>query len=219
MSSAVSSPPTGGAALHPHRPERSERSAETRRRILDAAGTCFVRYGFGRTRVDDVARAAGVSRALVYGYFSSKPALLRAVQEKAIGEWFERVEDAVARAGEPEAALTAWLRMSLVESEFHPLLRALFADDAAAASAHWEEVSARAREAWLTRLAELLERGIAAGRLRPDLDVEATAAVLRGMHVGLIQQLHGEPRSVAVTSERQIEAALRLMRVGIGNGA
>jgi AcrR family transcriptional regulator len=211
----VSAPPqtTGDPAVL-----LSERSAETRRRILDAAATCFVRYGFGRTRVDDVARAAGVSRALVYGYFASKPRLLRAVQEDAIAEWFARVERAVARAQGSEGALAAWLRMSLAESEFHPLLRALFADEAVAASAHWEEVSARAREAWLARLAELLRRGMEAGRLRPDLDVEATAAVLRAMHVGLIQQVHADPPRVSVARDRQIEAAVEIMLAGIRTG-
>lgn len=196
----------------------SERSAETRRRILAAAATCFVRYGFSRTRVDDVARAAGVSRALVYGYFASKPGLLRAVQEDAIEAWFVRVERAVEQSEESESALAAWLRMSLADSEVHPLLRALFADDTVAASAHWEELSARAREAWLARLGELLRRGIGAGRFRADLDVEATAAVLRAMHVGLIHQVHADPPRVGVAGDRQIEAAVDLMLAGIRTG-
>lgn len=51
--------------------------AETRRtQILTAALGCFAASGYGRATVDDVARAAGLSKGSVYRFFSSKDALL-----------------------------------------------------------------------------------------------------------------------------------------------
>jgi AcrR family transcriptional regulator len=52
---------------------------ETRSRILDAAIECFAHFGNDKTTVNDVARAAGVSRQTVYRYFSDRTALLEAV--------------------------------------------------------------------------------------------------------------------------------------------
>jgi AcrR family transcriptional regulator len=48
-----------------------------RESILDSAGTVFFRFGFRKTSMDDVAKAAEVSRQCVYGYFPSKEALFR----------------------------------------------------------------------------------------------------------------------------------------------
>src|SRR5687768_1232067 len=55
--------------------ERSELGAE---RILDAAAQLFADEGIGRPGMEDIARAAGCSRATVYRYFENKQALLRA---------------------------------------------------------------------------------------------------------------------------------------------
>ena len=48
-----------------------------REAILVAATTAFLRYGFKKTSMDDVARAAGVSRQGLYLYFDTKDLLFR----------------------------------------------------------------------------------------------------------------------------------------------
>src|SRR4030088_3855035 len=45
--------------------------------ILVAATAAFLRYGFKKTSMDDVARAAGVSRQGLYLYFDTKDLLFR----------------------------------------------------------------------------------------------------------------------------------------------
>jgi AcrR family transcriptional regulator len=45
------------------------------RRLLDAAVETFLRFGFKKTSMDDVARAAGVSRQALYLHFANKEAL------------------------------------------------------------------------------------------------------------------------------------------------
>jgi AcrR family transcriptional regulator len=51
------------------------------RRMLDAAGVVFGRYGFRRASMDAVAVEAGVSRQGLYRHFASKDALFTAVVE------------------------------------------------------------------------------------------------------------------------------------------
>ena len=50
-----------------------------RTRVLDAALATFVRYGFRKTSMEEVARAAGLSRQGLYLHYATKEDLFRAV--------------------------------------------------------------------------------------------------------------------------------------------
>ncbi len=67
-------------ATKPNSPP-SERSAETRQRILDAAAREFAAHGLAGGRTEAIAAAAGVNKALLYYYFESKDALYQAALE------------------------------------------------------------------------------------------------------------------------------------------
>lgn len=80
----------GGAA-----PTRQARSAETRRRILDAATTAFVDDGIAAVSLRDVAGLAGVTHPGLLRHFASKDALLGAVVERLDrenSEWIDAAE-------------------------------------------------------------------------------------------------------------------------------
>ncbi len=62
----------------------SERAAESRARILDAALKEFSAHGLAGARTESIARLAGVNKALLYYYFESKENLYLAALE-AIG--------------------------------------------------------------------------------------------------------------------------------------
>src|ERR1700736_1025339 len=55
-----------------------------REAILVAATAAFLRYGFKKTSMDDVARAAGVSRQGLYLYFETKDLLFRETLEHLV---------------------------------------------------------------------------------------------------------------------------------------
>jgi AcrR family transcriptional regulator len=59
------------------RPPRKARQAERRQAILDAALEEFATSGFAATRLDDVARRAGVAKGTIYLYFQDKEALFQ----------------------------------------------------------------------------------------------------------------------------------------------
>ena len=59
----------------------TERSAETRSRILDAALSEFAANGLAGARTERIAGAAGVNKALLYYYFDSKEKLYAAAFE------------------------------------------------------------------------------------------------------------------------------------------
>ncbi len=65
--------------------ERREEEKERRRaEILDAAETLYAKTGWDSLTVDQVARSARLSRALVYVYFRDKEELLFAIGERAM---------------------------------------------------------------------------------------------------------------------------------------
>jgi AcrR family transcriptional regulator len=195
-------------------PPHSPRVAQRRLRILGAAAQCFAKSGFARTRIDDVAVSAGVSRALVYNHFGSKEELARQVCDHLLDDWNSAVDRAIEDATSARNALSAWLRVNLSE-ERRPLLTALVAPDAAPVLADWDAAAARAMELWRGKLEALLQRGIAAGEFRADLDVPATAEVLRAMQVGMMQHLLDDKPYLDVSSERHLRAATEVLLKGI----
>src|SRR5580700_9619578 len=60
----------------PRARSRERQREDTRQRIYDAAMEIFRRDGFGAARVDDVARAAGVSHGTFYFHFATKDEVL-----------------------------------------------------------------------------------------------------------------------------------------------
>lgn len=74
---------------------------ERRARILRSSTELFARRGFAATRTKDVARAAGVSEALVFKLFPDKESLYRAILAERIAE-MERVLPLAALAQSPE---------------------------------------------------------------------------------------------------------------------
>jgi len=81
--------------------ERSELGAE---RILDAAAQLFADQGIGQPGMEDIARAAGCSRATVYRYFETKQALLRAFVHREARDVTEQVaRELEQRADRPDA--------------------------------------------------------------------------------------------------------------------
>jgi TetR/AcrR family transcriptional regulator, acrAB operon repressor len=59
-----------------------EDSEQTRRQILDAARGVFARQGVTRTTLEQIARAAGVTRGAIYWHFADKTELFYAMREQ-----------------------------------------------------------------------------------------------------------------------------------------
>jgi len=68
----------------PGAPIRQRRKAERPQELLDAALTVFVEKGLRATRMEDVAKLAGVSKGTLYLYYSSKEELFKAVVRSAL---------------------------------------------------------------------------------------------------------------------------------------
>lgn len=72
-----------------------------RQQILDGARRMFLSKGFEGTSMQDVARAATVSKGTLYVYFDSKEAMFEALVLKECG----RIQDAVRRIGSGQGSV------------------------------------------------------------------------------------------------------------------
>ncbi|MBN8989716.1 MAG: helix-turn-helix transcriptional regulator [Rhizobiales bacterium] len=74
------------AKVEPARPasNRAERAAERREAIIAAAMDEFIAQGFAATRLDDVAKRAGVAKGTIYLHFKDKEALFEELIRMAI---------------------------------------------------------------------------------------------------------------------------------------
>ncbi|TMR18281.1 TetR/AcrR family transcriptional regulator [Nonomuraea turkmeniaca] len=94
--------------------KRTQKSRETRRRILEAAGELFVRDGYGTTNLQDVADKAGVAVQTIYFVFGNKRSLLK-----------ELVDITIAGDDEPVATMDRpWFRAAMAAERADEHLRA-----------------------------------------------------------------------------------------------
>jgi AcrR family transcriptional regulator len=78
--------------------ERREEEKERRRvEIVDAAERLYAASGWDAVTMDQVAKTARLSRALLYVYFRDKEELLFAIGERAMATLKQRFEQAIAR--------------------------------------------------------------------------------------------------------------------------
>lgn len=72
--------------------EMRERSEE---KILHAALELFATNGYKNTSISEIAKKAEISKGLMYNYFESKQALLRAIMTKAVTEGHDLIQHAM----------------------------------------------------------------------------------------------------------------------------
>ena len=172
----------------------SARPADARRAAIVAAATAvFARYGFKKASMDELARAADLSRPGLYLHFASKELLFRAVIEDVLGVALARAVDALAGPGPLEDRLVEafvaahWLLVrsldprhaaELLESAQGLAAEALAAQDRALRAAVAGAVAPVAGRASPQDVADLLD-AVSAGLKHRAADVEGYRAELR----------------------------------------
>jgi len=70
---------------------RAQKKRQTRQAIVTAAVRLFAEKGFDHTSMEELAKEAGVGKATIYGYFSTKSEIFLAFCEEEIDFAFDRV--------------------------------------------------------------------------------------------------------------------------------
>ena len=152
---------------------RARHDAEsTRATILAAATKEFTEKGLSGARVDAIAHRTGINKRMIYYYFGSKDGLYGAVLEHAYGH-IRMTEAAIDFDSLPPAeALRQMVRQTFDYHNSHPGFVRLVMNENIHNGAYIgkvESIKTRNRTVIAT-MRKLLDRGVAAGVFRPDID-------------------------------------------------
>lgn len=175
-------------------------------RILDAAHDLFCRMGIQKTTVDDVARAAGVSRITVYRRFATKDVLIEHVVRRELQRYFAQfLEDIKAAETVADRVVTGFVS-SLRAVRRNALIAGLLA---AEPSARVPSLIASDGENLATVrgfVAGQLRREQAAGNVSDALDVDLVAEMMVRLSTSF---LVSPSRIVDVDDDEQLTAVAR----------
>ena len=157
---------------------------EVKEKIVQAAITTFSKYGYDKTRMDDIAKSAKLGKGTLYLYFKSKEELFYAISENSIKELkeqlsklFSKKEDLVHDAEKFYDQYRNLIHVSekvsfeiIAESSRNPKLR----------KALYEQ-----RMKVYDIVIDYLRRQIEKGFFRKDMDVNAIASGLVALYDGL----------------------------------
>lgn len=176
-----------------------QRRADARRSvaaILDAAvATLSERPG---ASIEDIARAAGLSRQTVYAHYPSREALIRAVQERSLAEAVEAMDAAELDAGPPKAALDRLVRAGWQTLARYPLLMDLRTEMT-------PEEELELHRPILERLERLIRRGQRECQFDPTLPADWLLAVF----IALSHAAAVEVRAGRMTPEGALDVLRR----------
>jgi AcrR family transcriptional regulator len=145
---------------------------DVRDRLLDAAESCFDRFGTSKTTMEDVASAAGVSRGFVYKHLKNKDGLILAVLVRRAEQFNARarrfIESQPTLADALVHGIVLAARLAHRDPYFGLLVGAATTDPANRIPGAAEEGYRLTAELWRPVLEAARDRG----ELRPDLDID-----------------------------------------------
>src|SRR3954470_4591217 len=99
--------------------------------VLDAAASCYLRFGVDKTTAVDIATAAGISRATLYRRYGSHEAIFLAVLIRESEEMARDSEQHLAQITDPAERLVEGMVHAIGEISSRPVHAAVFTTDSA----------------------------------------------------------------------------------------
>jgi TetR/AcrR family transcriptional regulator len=163
------------------RPKPRADAGATRAALFNAAADLFSRRGFDAVTVDDIARAAGVNRAMLYYHFADKLALYREIVCVMLDHASARVSAVASQPSSPTDKLTQFIAGFVALADSHPYFPPLMLREIAEGALHFDaEILSRMRTVFLA-FARVLAEGQQAGVFRDVNPVLAYMSVLGPM--------------------------------------
>lgn len=171
-------------------PSRRQKKLLREEEILAAAFEVFAAHGFEATRIDDVARRAGIAKGTIYLYFRDKERLFQAVVRNLIPKRLDLLVEALpGPPAEVLAALIGQMYASVVRNEKVPyIFRMLVAESGRfpqLSEIYHREIIAPGMKA----MRKVLERGVTQGVFRASAAQEFPQIIAAAGLLAMVWQL------------------------------
>lgn len=160
----------------------------TKETLLTNAIQLFATNGIHRTSIRDIAQAAGVNLQLVYYYFGSKADLIReaiAHASKETASILDEAEKARTSSESIQMIVADFMNASEPRNNANKLIGQILMMQDEQMLTH---VQKAIRDNAL-RLQELIKKGIAAGEIRSDINVELVATAIIGLPMWYVMSM------------------------------
>lgn len=147
-------------------PIKQRDSGETQSTILRAAEQIYAEHGLAGARIDAIAAAAGVNKALLYYYFRSKEGLFQAVIGSQLREFGRQVEKVLTAEGPAGPILLRYVSYHFDFIGTHPHYPRIFQRMMMEEDHTFMRIVREHSLPLKKMLVSLLERGIKSGELR-----------------------------------------------------
>ena len=155
-------------------PERSHPARDSRAQVFAAAAAEFAARGYDAARVDRIAAAARVNKAMIYYHFGSKLALYVEVVRDMFRAVGGRARDLADRNDAPQQKLDAWVAMIVEEASARPWFPPIMLRELASGVPHFDAETLGLMSAIVSAWSAILGSGQAAGVFRRDADALLT---------------------------------------------
>lgn len=176
--------------------------ADARDRLIDAAETCFTRFGVAKTTLEDIAAEAGVSRATVYRYFDGgRDEIILGVVLREAKDFLESLGRRVQREETLGAAIVEGVLYTVAAVRKNEHLALLFAPEVAGYTTSIAGASTALYELTQDFLRPIFEQAGGAGQLREGVIAEDAAEFVLRMILSLLSV--AGPRTRSLTKDRE----------------
>jgi TetR/AcrR family transcriptional regulator len=159
-------------------PHKGADSSATRRAVLAAAAIAFSHRGFDGVGVDDIARAAGVNKAMIYYHFKDKLALYRHIVCDMLVEAGERVT-AIANTDTPaDEKITRFIEQFVALTDSRPYFPTMMLREISEGAPHLDPDTLALMRAVFTAFGRIISEGQQTGAFRPVHPVLAYMSIL-----------------------------------------
>jgi AcrR family transcriptional regulator len=159
---------------------------EKRRQIAFAAIKLFSENGFERSRIDDVAKEAGVGKGTIYEYFKDKDALIKGAFEVLMSDVFDDMMEIDFTKPSLESlrdlSLSTVRAMNELGNTYIFFVEYLLYS-ARAGEYHFLDEMLKGYRGYI---ATILKEGVKRGEVRPEIDVKKTAAAFAAWFDGAV---------------------------------
>ncbi|MEV0361372.1 TetR/AcrR family transcriptional regulator [Nocardia fusca] len=181
---------------------RTANGTDPRAAILAAAESCFARYGITKTTMEDVARAASVSRATVYRYFTDRDSLVTESVTRRARANMGPARAYIARRPSIEEKLVEGICEDIRKGMLDPMMHRLVSPEEMILSTQLLTDSGRAvaltYELWEPVLADAQRTG----ELRPELDLRLVCEWISEIEIMYISRSAEETSSLDRVREK-----------------